>query len=92
MQPFDATSAYRENYPAHEPQPRWRHQQEVYKGESQRHYVALLDTANDHCHKEHLFVFESLFTNRSLMAQRLQAAVIAEQGLDFVSRWPTEQF
>ena len=32
-QPFDATSAYQDSYPNHEPQPRWRRQQEVYKGE-----------------------------------------------------------
>ena len=31
-QPFDATSAYQENYPAHEPQPRWKRQQETWKG------------------------------------------------------------
>lgn len=33
MQPFDATSAYHDSYPAHELQPRWRRQPELYKGE-----------------------------------------------------------
>lgn len=31
-QPFDATSAYQENYPAHELQPRWRRQPETWNG------------------------------------------------------------
>ncbi|CAK0783168.1 hypothetical protein CVIRNUC_006367 [Coccomyxa viridis] len=36
MQPFDATSAYHDSYPAHELQPRWRRQPELYKGPSGR--------------------------------------------------------
>ena len=31
-QPFNATSAYQENYPAHEPQPRWKRQPDTWKG------------------------------------------------------------
>ena len=42
-QPFDATSAYQENYPAHEPQPRWRRLPETWKGEASRQHLPCIE-------------------------------------------------